>query len=170
MKTFFLKRLLSLAMILGLGFLLLASLVVSTILTSLGEQVTNVIGMDDFVAKAINDGVQMLVTFVIFAAIFKFMPDAEVRWRDVAVGAVVTTLLFMAGRMGLQWYLSSSNPGAELGSAAASLAVILVWVYYSSMIFLLGAEATQTYASLYGGGIKPQADAVRVVESIQRNV
>ncbi|QDV57138.1 hypothetical protein Mal33_31390 [Rosistilla oblonga] len=168
MKTVVVKRLLSLAMILGLGFLLLVSLVVSTILSAIGARLSSVFGMDEVFARGINDGVQFVVTFVIFAAVFKFMPDAKVLWRDVAVGAFITTLLFLAGRFGLQWYLSNSDPGAQLGSAAASLVVILVWVYYSSMIFLLGAEATQAFASVYGGGIQPDRHAVRVVESIQR--
>ncbi|MDM4017220.1 YihY/virulence factor BrkB family protein [Roseiconus lacunae] len=164
-KDFLLKRLLSLAMILGLGFLLIVSLVVSTVLSAIGDQLTTWIGTDDFAAQMINYIVQGFVTYILFAAIFKFMPDAEIRWRDVAVGAAITTVLFLLGRFGLQYYLSQSSPGAQLGSAAASLAVILVWVYYSSMIFLLGAEATQVYAVQYGGGIRPQEGAVRVVES-----
>ncbi|OYP37709.1 YihY/virulence factor BrkB family protein [Rhodopirellula sp. MGV] len=164
-KDFFLKRLLSLAMILGLGFLLLVSLIVSTVLSAVGNQVTGLIGTDELIAQSINYVVQGFVTYVLFASLFKFMPDAEIRWRDVAVGAGITTVLFLLGRFGLQFYLSQSSPGAELGSAAASLAVILVWVYYSSMIFLLGAEATQVYAVQYGGGIRPQHGAVRVVES-----
>lgn len=159
------KRLLSLAMILGLGFLMLVSLIVSAILAELGGRVTDWIGMDQAVATMSDYVIQAAIAFVIFSAIFKFMPDAEIRWRDVAVGAGLTTLLFLLGRTGLQWYLQQSDPGAQLGSAAASLAVILVWVYYSSMIFLLGAEATQAYALEFGGGIVPQKNAVRVVES-----
>ena len=104
----------------------------------------------------------------IFAAIFRFMPDVEIGRRDVAVGASVTTILFLVGRFALELYLSKSDPGAQLGSAAASLALILVWIYYSAMILLFGAEVTQVYASRIGGGIVPQSNAVRVVESIER--
>jgi len=167
-KEFLQKRLLSFAMILGLGFLLLVSLVVSTVLSAIGDELTDWIGMESLVAQAINYAVQASIALVVFAAVFKFMPDAEVQWRDVMVGSAVTTILFLLGRLGLQWYLSTSSPGAELGSAAASLVVILLWVYYSSMIFLIGAEATQVYAVNYGHGIVPEKNAVRVVESIER--
>ncbi len=158
------KRLLSLAMILGLGFLLLVSLVISAVLAEVGNRITDLIGMDHAVALTTDYVLQAIVTFTIFAAIFKFMPDAVIRFRDVAVGAALTSVLFLLGRTGLQWYLEYSSPAARLGSAAASLAVILIWVYYSSMIFLLGAEVTQAYALRFGSGIVPQPNAVRVIE------
>ncbi|WP_236621087.1 YihY/virulence factor BrkB family protein [Rhodopirellula sallentina] len=167
-KNFLVKRLLSFAMILGLGFLLLVSLVVSSVLAAIGGQLGGWIGMSGMAASAVNFAVQGLVVLIIFAAIFKFMPDAEVRWRDVFVGAVITTTLFLLGRWGLELYFSYSDPGAQLGAAAASLAVLLVWVYYSAMIVLLGAEATQVYAMKYGHGIRPENGAVRVVKEIKR--
>jgi membrane protein len=163
------KRMLSLAMILGLGFLLLVSIVVSSVLSSAGEKLSEYIGVSGGVASTINDGVQAAVVFVVFAAIFKFMPDAKVRWRDVFVGSAITTALFLAGRYAMQVYFSYSEPGAQLGAAAASLAVILAWVYYSALIVLLGAEVTQVYAVRYGDGIRPEANAVRFVENIQRS-
>ncbi|MCC9658333.1 YihY/virulence factor BrkB family protein [Rhodopirellula halodulae] len=166
-KTMIGKRLLSFGMILGLGFLMLVSLVVSSVLSALGDQVGQWVGMSQVGAEAANFGVQALVVFVIFAAIFKFMPDAVTRWRDVCVGAAITTVLFLIGRYAMQWYFSISDPGAQLGTAAASLAVLLVWVYYNAMIVLLGAEATQVYAVRYGEGIRPEPDAVRVVEQIK---
>ncbi|WP_146596156.1 YihY/virulence factor BrkB family protein [Novipirellula galeiformis] len=162
------KRILSFAMILGLGFLLLVSLIVSSVLAGLGDQLGGLIGMSETVASAVNFAIQAIVVYVIFAAIFKFMPDAQVRWRDVAVGAAVTTVLFLLGRFAMQMYFSFSEPGAQLGAAAASLAVLLVWVYYTAMIVLLGAEATQVYAVRLGGGIVPEPSAVRVVEQIKR--
>ncbi|QDV69239.1 hypothetical protein Poly24_29540 [Rosistilla carotiformis] len=161
------KRLLSFAMILGLGFLLLVSLVVSSVLSSAGQQLGEWIGISGIVARTINYGVQAAVVFTIFAAIFRFMPDADVRWRDVMVGAAITTALFLVGRYGMQIYFGFSEPGAQLGSAAASLAVILVWVYYSAMIVLLGAEATQVYAARFGHGIQPEKHAVQVVEQVR---
>ena len=97
------------------------------------------------------------------------MPDAKVEWRDVLVGATVTTVLFLIGRFVMQLYFSYSSPGAQLGSAAASLAVLLVWVYYSAMIVLLGAEVTQVYADRYGNGIQPEEGAVRVIQQIKRS-
>ncbi|KAA1261493.1 hypothetical protein LF1_40430 [Rubripirellula obstinata] len=163
------KRILSFAMILGLGFLLLVSLVVSSLLAALGEEIGQWTGMSETVAMVANFVVQALVVFLIFAAIFKFMPDAKTDWRDVAVGAVVTTVLFLVGRYGMQLYFSMSDPGAQLGSAAASLAVLLVWVYFSAMIVLLGAEVTQVYAVRFGRGIRPESKSVRVVEKIVRD-
>lgn len=162
------KRLLSLAMILGLGLLLLVSFLVSTLLALLGETVSQWTGLTPVSAQWINYAVQALVAFAIFAAILKFMPDARIQWRDVAIGAAVTTVLFTLGRYLLSVYLSRSGAGAEFGSAAASLAVILIWVYYSAMIFLFGAELTQAYATQYGSGIEPEDKAVRVYEGVRR--
>lgn len=163
------KRLLSFGMILGLGFLLLVSLIVTSVLAALGDRVGSMIGLSETFASVINMIVQAVVVFVVFASIFKFMPDAIVKWRDVMVGAAITTVLFILGRYGLHLYFSYSSPGAQLGAAAASLAVLLVWVYYSAMIVLLGAEATQVYAVMYGDGIQPQGHAVRVVREIRRD-
>lgn len=162
------KRVLSLAMILGLGFLLLVSLVVSSLLAVVGEQIGQWTGMPQSVTAISNFVVQVLVVFSVFLAIFKYMPDAITDWRDVAVGALVTTGLFLVGRYAMQLYFTMSNPGAQLGSAAASLAVLLVWVYYTAMIALLGAEVTQVYAVRYGQGIRPEPNAVRVVQEITR--
>lgn len=162
------KRILSFAMILGLGFLLLVSLVVSSLLAAVGEQIGHWAGISQNVAIVADFVVQAVVVFSAFAAIFKFMPDAQTDWRDVAVGAAVTTVLFVVGRFAMQLYFSVSNPGAQLGSAAASLAVLLVWVYYTAMIVLLGAEVTQVFAVRYGRGIRPESRAVRVVEKIVR--
>lgn len=158
------KRVLSFAMILGLGFLLLVSLVVSSVLSGFSE----FIGVSGKASEITNFAVQAAVVFVMFSAIFKIMPDAQIRWRDVMVGAAITTILFLVGRFAMQIYFSMSEPGAQLGAAAASLAVLLVWVYYTAMIVLLGAEATQVYAAQYGEGIQPESGAVRVVEEIQK--
>ncbi|MDV6030397.1 MAG: YihY/virulence factor BrkB family protein [Phycisphaera sp. RhM] len=158
------KRILSLGMIIGLGFLLLVSLVISSVLQGFSEM----IGVSGTMGEVVNFVVQALVVFVMFAAIFKYMPDAIVRWKDVFVGAAITTALFLVGRFAMQIYFDYSEPGAQLGSAAASIAVLLVWVYYTAIIVLLGAEATQVYAVTYGSGIRPEADAVRVVEKLQR--
>ena len=163
------KRLVSFAMILGLGFLLLVSIVATSVFSSAGDKISEVIGMSGGVANTINYAVQAAVVFVVFAAIFKFMPDAKVQWRNVYFGAAITTVLFLLGRFAMQVYFSYSEPGAQLGAAAASLAVILVWVYYTAMIVLLGAEATQVYAVRYGDGIQPDEGAVRVVEEIRRS-
>ena len=96
-----------------------------------------------------------------------FLPDAKIAWRDVRVGAVVTGVLFVAGKFALGLYLGHSNPGEAFGAAGA-LALMLVWIYYSSMIVLLGAEFTQVWAEQRGSGIMPERGAVRVVRETRR--
>jgi membrane protein len=146
----FRKRVMSLAMILGLGFLLLVSLILSTALTTVGRKFTEVIGIHANTASWINQSVTLCIVFFFFAALFRFMPDTHVAWRDVWMGSLVTTALFSAGRGTLQWYLFHFDPAEALDSAAASLVVILVWVYYTSMILLYGAEFTHVWASQHG--------------------
>jgi membrane protein len=107
------------------------------------------------------------VITALFAAIFKVLPDATVAWRDVWVGAGATALLFVIGKFLIGFYLGRSNPGEAFG-AAGSLAVLFVWVYYSSMILLFGAEFTQAWAVHRGGGIVPERGAVRVRSTTQR--
>lgn len=158
------KRVLSFAMIMGLGFLLLASLVVSSVLAGMSSAV----GIAGATGEWINLAVQAIVILIMFAMIFKYMPDAVVRWSHVMIGATLTTLLFLAGRYAMQWYFSVSEPGAQLGAAAASLAVLLVWVYYTAIIVLLGAVATQVFATLDGSSIRPEVGAVRVVKTLER--
>ena len=160
------KRVLSFGMIIGLGFILMVSLMLTAVLTAAGDRVAGAIGVNASVASTINYVVQFLFVTIVFAAIFKVMPDVHIRWRDVIVGALVTAILFTIGRFALQLYLGQSEPGAQLGSAAASLAVLLVWVYYSAVILLYGAEVTQVYATRYGEGIQPEGHAVRFKEVI----
>ncbi|NND96112.1 MAG: YihY/virulence factor BrkB family protein [Pirellulaceae bacterium] len=168
-KNFLVKRTLSFALIIGLGFLLVVSMVVSTVLTAVGSQVGGWIGLEETFVTVMNYVVVFLVTLVVFASMLKFMPDAEISWKDVWIGALVTAILFFVGRYAMAVYFSNTNPGAQLGSAAASLAVLLVWVYYSSMIFLFGAEFTQAWATEYGRGIQPEEGAVRIERKIVRD-
>ncbi len=157
------KRILSLAMILALGFLMLVSLLLSALLTMIGREFTEVSGIEANTAGWINQSVTLLIVFFFFAALFRFMPDARVAWRDVWMGSFVTTALFSAGRGALQRYLSYSDPAEALGTAAASLVVILVWVYYTSMILLFGAEFTHVWAAEHGRDVMPEKGAVRVI-------
>ncbi len=163
------KRILSFAMILGLGFLLVVSLVLSAVLTAIGSRVGELIGFEQTSVAIVNYSVMFAGTCVVFAALLKYMPDAEISWRDVAVGSLLTAILFSLGRWGMSIYFTNTNPGAQLSSAAASLVVLLVWVYYSSMIILYGAEFTQVWAERFGRGIRPVDGAVRyerkVIES-----
>ncbi len=161
-KSFVFKRLLSFAMIVGLGFLLLVSMFVSALLATAGSQIGGWLGMEkSFVAWG-NYAVIFFATVVVFASLLKFMPDAKISWQDVWIGALATAVLFSAGRMVMEQYFAASTPGAKLGSAAASLAVLLVWVYYTAMIVLLGAEFTCVWSQRHGEKILPVEGAVKI--------
>jgi len=149
-------RLLSLSMVMGTVFLLLVSLVVSAGLAALSGL------FGSWAAGGIGQLVAFVVSFGVFtglfAMIYRFLPDAKVAWRDVWLGAVVTALLFTAGKTLIGLYVGRSGVASAYG-AAGSLIVLLVWVYYSSQIFLFGAEFTKAFADRYGSGIEPEAGA-----------
>lgn len=157
LKNFFMKRLLSVGMILGVAFLLIVSLAVSALLGAVGDSLTFIPAP---VMYAVNFIISFAVLTLLFAAIFKILPDAQIQWRHVWVGAGVTSLLFVVGKFAIGLYLGRSSPGDAFGAASA-LAVILVWVYYAGMIVLFGAEFTQAWANSRGAEIKPEKGAVR---------
>ena len=160
--NFIIKRFLSLGLIVVIGFLLLVSLALSAALAAFGEVLSaRMPGISDIVLHVVNFALSFVVITGVFAAMFKVLPDAEVTWGDVWVGAIATALLFVLGKYAIGLYLGQSNPGDAYG-AAGSLAVILVWVYYASMIVLFGAEFTQQWANKRGAGIQPEDGAVRV--------
>jgi membrane protein len=168
-KSMLVKRVFGLGMVLGLAFILLVSLVVSAMLAAFGDQLARFLpdGLSAPLLEAINFAGSLAVIALLFGAIFKVLPDARISWSDVRVGAVVTALLFVAGKFLLGLYLGRSNPGEAFGAAGA-LALMLVWIYYSSMIVLLGAEFTQAWAESRGRGIEPEKGAVRVVRETKR--
>ncbi len=155
-KRFLLKRLISLALLLGIAVLLIASLAISWGLTAFGHWIDthpNAI-LTSRVIAWLHTGVSVVVITVLFAALFRFLPDAQVDWSDVWCGAVVTTVLFWFGQWALGHYLAWSKPTSAYG-AAGSLALVLLWMYYSAMIFFLGAEFTQVLAQKRGKRIVP---------------
>ena len=158
LKNFIMKRLLSLGMILGIAFLLIVSLALSAVLGLAGDRLGS--GFPEGVLYVANFAVSFAVMTLLFAAIFKILPDAVIEWRDVWVGAVVTSLLFVAGKFALGLYLGRSEPGEAFGAASA-LAVILIWIYYAGMIVLFGAEFTQAWAREHGRHVRPEKGAVR---------
>jgi membrane protein len=164
-KDFFRKRLLSFAMILSIGFFLLLSLIASAVLSTLSHfAATNLSdGLGPF-WQIINSIVSLGVITLLFATIYKLLPDVKIMWSDVWVGAVITSLLFMIGRSLLGLYLGSTAFNSTYG-AAGSLIVLLVWFYYSAQILFFGAEFTQVYASHYGSQIVPNRYAVPLSES-----
>jgi membrane protein len=152
------QRFISFAMILGIGFLLLVSLVVSAVVTGITEFVGTLFGGTEFVTHALDLVVSFGFITVLFAMIYKFLPDVKIQWGDVWIGAGLTSLLFTIGKFLIGLYLGSSGVSSTYG-AAGSLITVLLWVYYSALIFFLGAEFTQVYASQYGSGVKPTEHA-----------
>ena len=142
-------RLLSFGMVLGLGFLLLVSLVLGAAIAAFGKWTTGFFEGWEAVLQAVNFGVSFAITTLLFAMIYKFMPRARIAWSDVWVGALVTALLFDIGKFLIGLYLGNTSVASGFG-AAGSLVVLLVWVYFSAQIFLLGAEFTWVYSHEYG--------------------
>ncbi|MGZ6028105.1 MAG: YihY/virulence factor BrkB family protein [Myxococcaceae bacterium] len=142
-------RLLSFSMVLGIGFLLLVSLLLSAFLAAVGEYLGSVLPGGVAVGQALNATVSLLVVTVLFAMIYKLLPDTYVAWRDVWLGALVTSLLFTIGKFAIGVYLGKASVASSYG-AAGSVVILLLWVYYSSMILYLGAEFTHVYSMRYG--------------------
>ena len=155
------ERLLTFLLVLGTGFLLLAVLLVNAAIALRHDTLVNALPGGAFVLQLLNYIVSFGVITLVFAVTYKVLPDVEIRWRDVWIGAAVTALLFLLGQFALAFYLSVSNPGSAYG-AAGSLVIILVWIYYSAQIVFLGAEFTQVYAHKYGTEIQPAKNAAWV--------
>jgi membrane protein len=154
------NRFLSFSVIISLGFLLLVSLGITTIIDSFSERLkASFPDVTVVVFYIINLLITFLVTSSIFAVIFKVLPDAEIKWKDVIAGAITTSIFFMLGKFGISLYISKTDIGSTYGTAG-SLVVLLVWVYYSSIILYFGAEFTKAYAMKYGSEIHPNHYAV----------
>jgi membrane protein len=157
------NRFFSFTMVLGVGFLLLVSLVISTALSAIGKLVAGDQFGQTLIWSAINFAVSFGVTTLLFALIFKYIPDVQIQWSDVWVGAVVTALLFTIGKAALGWYLGRSSTTSPYG-AAGSFVALLLWIYYSAQILFFGAEFTQVYARAYGSRIEPAENAIALTE------
>jgi membrane protein len=147
----------SLGLVAALGFLLMVSLAVSAGLTAFAERINAALPFGGIILSALNILVSLALISFLFAAVFKVLPDCELQWRDVAVGAVITAILFVAGKSLIGWYVGSSAIASTYG-AAAGLIVLLLWVYYTSQIFLFGAELARAYASLHGSQRGPKQE------------
>lgn len=152
-------RFLSVAALLGTGFLLLVSLALSAALSAFGKWFGGWLPAPEFVLQVSELLISLAVITGLFALMFKVLPDAQVAWRDVWVGAALTALLFTIGKFAIGLYLGKSDVGSAYG-AAGSLVIVLVWVYYSAQILLFGAEFTQVYANRVGASIVPSENAV----------
>jgi membrane protein len=142
-------RILSIGMILAMGFLLLVSLAASAAFDAFAAWSTSAIGGWEALAHGVNFAVSFVLTTALFAMIYRFMPQATIEWRDVGIGALVTAALFSIGKTLIGLYIGKSALASGFG-AAGSLAVLLAWVYYSAQIFLFGAEFTWAYAHAFG--------------------
>jgi len=154
MMGFVRMRLLSFAMVVGIGFLLLVSLVVSAGLAAFSKFLNELLPAVGILAVIIGGVISFAVIALLFAMIFKVLPDVKIAWRDVWVGAVTTSLLFTAGKFLLGWYLGRSTTISAYG-AAGSIVLILLWVYYSAQILFFGAEVTKVYANRFGTRLSP---------------
>jgi membrane protein len=154
------------SMVLGVGFLLLISLLLSAALQALNTFLSGYVRMPSFIGP-LTELITFFVLVLLFAAIFKVLPDVELGWEDVRIGAIVTAILFTLGKFLIGLYLGASSIGSSFGAAGA-LILILVWVYYSTTIFLFGAEFTKVYAEQFGSGIHPTPNACLVGEANPR--
>ena len=155
-------RLLSFGIIGSLGFLLIVSLGVSAVVDALGERLKDTFpDVTVVVFYIINLLLTLAITTGLFAVIFKVLPDAKIKWKDVLGGAIATSVLFMIGKLLISLYISKSEVGSAYG-AAGSLIILIVWIYYSAIILYFGAEFTKAYALKYGSEIHPSAHAVTV--------
>ena len=139
----------SLGLVAALGFLLMVSLVVSTVLTAFGNYLDLILPFGQVILTVLNVVVSLVLISFLFAAIYKVLPDRNLEWGDVVVGAIVTGVMFTIGKSLISWYIGSSAVASSFGAAGA-LIVLLLWVYYSAQIFLLGAEFTKVYANTHG--------------------
>jgi membrane protein len=156
-------RLLNFGMVLIIGFLLLTSLLLSTALAAVTGYLRELIGLPPFLGVALGFLISFSIVVILFAAIFKILPDARIEWRYVWIGALVTGLLFEIGKLGLSFYLGRESTASSFG-AAGSVVLLLLWVYYASCILLFGAEFTQVYACELGHGLQPAPGAVPVTQ------
>jgi membrane protein len=159
--SFLRARFLSCAMVAGVCFLLLVSLTASAVITAVGGYLEHLLPGGNILAWTIHLVLDLSIVTLLFAMIFKFLPDARLSWRDVRLGAALTTVLFLIGKYALGFYLGSGAPGSAYG-AAGSLITMLIWIYYAAQIVLFGAEFTRVYAQERGRGIRPAKHAVGI--------
>nr|WP_299201168.1 YihY/virulence factor BrkB family protein [uncultured Brumimicrobium sp.] len=159
---FLVNRVLSLGMIVGMGFILIVSLISDTLLELFFGKIQSIIGEEpSMLLNFTSSVVSFMIVFIIIGMIFKFLPDVILRWRDVSLAALITSGLFILGKYGIQYYLSTSN-FAETYQAAGSIVILLIWVYYSTVVILVGAEIMRAIMIYRGNPIRPSEHATKV--------
>ena len=157
-----LNRLISFSLIISLGFLLMVSLLLNTVVGAMSKQLLKLLPSNGvYLVDILNDCLMFILLSLLFGIIFKVLPDAKIKWKDVMVGAITTAILFMIGKFCIGFYLGHSNLGIVYGTAG-SIIIVMLWVYYSAVILYFGATFTKVYAKQYGGEILPNVYAVWV--------
>ena len=164
--AFVMDRVRSFGLVVAIGFLLLVSLTVTAALTALNTWLFAISPANALLWNIVNTLVSIVVTTGLFALLFRFLPDVRLRWHDVTMGAVVTAVLFTIGQQLIGLYLGQSTIASMYG-AAASMMILLLWVYYSCQILLFGAEFTRVWAARHGVKVKPEEFAVKDPEAVQ---
>ncbi len=165
LRKMIIDRMLSFSIVIGLGFLLIVSLIVSTVIELLSSYLLTI--FPDTIAivfTIINFGITFIVIAILFGVIFKFLPDAEIKWKHVRGGAIFTAILFIVGKYLIGLYMQFTAPESAYG-AAGSIIIILLWIYYTSAILYFGAEFTKVYTKWTSGEILPSRFAVRVIQT-----
>lgn len=156
----FIDRAISFSLIISLGFVLIVSLLVNALVAAISAKVGSIfLGTGEEVLTILDNVTSLAITTLLFGTIFKVLPDAKIKWKDVLIGALITSLLFMLGKYAIGYYLVKSNL-ADIYGAAGSVMIMMIWVYYSSAILYLGAVFTKVYASNFGGKIYPSEYSV----------
>lgn len=145
------SRLLSFALVLGIGVIIIAFLIGNTYLSAIAEQLGETIGLGTFFVRVVTFVVSAGILTVVFAALYKTLPNVKLQWKEVWIGSAITSVLFTLGQLGIGIYLGQTAPGSAFG-AAGSLVLLLLWIYFSSMVFFFGAEVTWVYSQKYGSG------------------
>jgi membrane protein len=159
LMTFLKKRLLSFSMVLVVGFLLLVSMLLTTVLQAFSSAVGELLPLSPVVWQGASAVVSFVVVALLFASIFKILPDVETRWADVWLGALVTAALFAVGKFVIGFYLGREETASAYGAASA-LVMVLIWVYFASTILLYGAEFTKVRALIHRGGKAPAVEKI----------
>jgi membrane protein len=160
-KGFVKTRFLSVLMVMGIGLILLLSLILSAVLAGVDRLLEQYLSVPSIVWALADNLISVILMTLLFGQIYRVLPDVEIAWKDVAVGSAITAVLFTLGKAGISLYLGNSSVGSAYG-AAGSLVIFLMWVFYSAQIFLIGAEFTKVWARNYGSQIKPANNAVSV--------
>lgn len=158
---YFVNRVLSFAMVVSIGFLMVVSLLASTVIGILNTKLNTILPNTTFILVVVNNCVALLIISLLFAIVFKYLPDSIVKWKDAWIGSLFTSFLFLLGKYLIGLYLSNSSSASAYG-AAGSLIILLLWIYYSSILLYFGAEFTKNYALKHGHGIHPNLFSVRV--------